>query len=120
MDIELPQAFQQLTRTAKKQHTCCECRRPIHAGDKYEYSSGVWDGKPDSFKTCLSCVEIRDEYTASTGEPTAFGDLGSTIHETFSRGFGPREYAEQSGIALERIMVFFPDYYEDESEDDAA
>ena len=119
MDIDMPQAFQQHTRTARKQHLCCECRRPIVACEKYEHSSGVWDGKPDSFKTCLSCVEIRDEYTASTGEPTAFGELGSTIHETFSRGFGPREYAEQSGIALERIMVFFPDYYADELEDGA-
>lgn len=113
MDIEWPQAFQQLTRTAKKQHKCCECKLAINAGDKYEYSSGVWDGKPSSFKTCLSCVEIRDEYTASTGEPTAFGELGSTIHETFYREFGPREYSEQSGIALDRLMVFFPDYYDD-------
>jgi len=120
MDFEMPQAFHQANRLSRKEHKCCECGQTISAGEVYEYSSGVWDGKPDSFKTCLSCVEIRDEYTTSTGEPTAFGELGSTIHETFCRGFGPREYAEQSGIALDRIMVFFPDYYADELEDDAA
>ena len=113
-DFDMPQAFQVQTRTAKKQHTCCECSQTISAGDKYEYSSGIWDGEPSSFKTCSSCAEIRQEYKATTGEGLPFKELGYYIRETFYRGFGPREYAEQSGIDLERIMVFFPHYYDDE------
>lgn len=119
MDSEFPQSFEQKTLTAEQQETCCECKTTMNVGDQYEYSSGVWSGTPSSFKTCLSCVEIRDEYTAKTGEQTAFTELGSTIHETFYRGFGPREYAEHAGISLDRIMVFFPDFYDD-SDDDAA
>ena len=120
MDLELPQDFQQQTLKAEEQHTCCECKQSICIGDNYEHSSGVWAGQADSFKTCISCVEIRDEYTAATGENTAFKELGSTIQATFYRGFGPREYAEASGIALDRIMVFFPDFYDNELDGDAA
>lgn len=48
-----------VVRTARKEHVCCECRDTIKPGDRYEYASGVWDGWPSSYKTCLSCVEIR-------------------------------------------------------------
>lgn len=112
-DVEMPEAFNQLIRKARKEHECCECCLPINSGDKYEYSSGIWDGRPDSFKTCLSCVEIRKDYENSTREPSAFGELGNQIHELFYSGFGPKEYAEHGGFDLHRIMIFFPDYYED-------
>lgn len=111
MDCEMPQAFQQKMRKAKKEHKCCECHKIIAVGETYEYSSGVWDGRPASFKTCTECVAIRSEYTQSTGEPTSFCDLGSTIYDTFYRGFGPKEYAEESGFSVEQILKFYPDYY---------
>ena len=117
---DYPQAFYQVNRLSRKEHKCCECGQAITPGTKYEYSSGIWDGRPDSFKTCMSCVEIREEYRKETSEEVCFRELGNCISETFCKGFGPREYAEQAGIALERIMVFFPDYYDDELEDDAA
>lgn len=117
---DYPQAFQQLTRKANKQHKCCECHQTINSGEEYEYCSGIWDGEPHSFKTCTTCVEIREEYRTSTGEEVSLGELGNHISETFCRGFGPKEYAEQSGFTLEQIMVFFPGYYDDELEEDAA
>lgn len=83
-------------------------------GTKYEYSSGFWDGKPESFKTCLSCVAIRTDYENATGERSAFGELGSQISELFYSWFGPKEYAEIGGFDLAKIMVFFPNYYEDQ------
>jgi hypothetical protein len=117
MDFEAPQAFQQAMRKARKSHQCCECGQEIAPRSWYEYSSGIWEGRPDSFKTCTTCVEIRDEYSASTGEQTAFGELASMIAETFRKGFGPIEYAKDSGIALDKIMILFPDYYKEQVEE---
>lgn len=115
MDCEMPQAFNQERRTARKQHSCCECHQPINVGTEYEHCSGIWDGTPDSFKTCLSCVEIREDYVAETGEMIAFKELGSSIQELFYKSFGPKEYAENSGIELERIMRLMPEFYDEKS-----
>lgn len=46
--------------TAKKDHKCCECRQPIATGSKYEYVFGVWYGDPDTHKTCLDCLSVRN------------------------------------------------------------
>jgi hypothetical protein len=46
---------------ARKDHECIECGAKIHRGETYEYVSGIWEGRPSSFKTCLICVRIRDD-----------------------------------------------------------
>ena len=68
-------------RTARKEHCCVECRETIAAGTKYEYASGVWDGMPDSFKTCLSCVEIRNHFACSSG--WEYGSVWAQLEESF-------------------------------------
>lgn len=65
-------------RKARKQHKCCECRLPIEPGDRYQYISGVWDGRPDSFKTCAPCAQIRTEYCP---DGYIFGELRQTLWE---------------------------------------
>ena len=45
-------------RKAAKQHKCCECGDKIENGELYMYTSGVWGGRPASFKQCLTCNEI--------------------------------------------------------------
>jgi hypothetical protein len=59
-----PSCYREQQRTARKSHECCECHEPIVAGQKYEYASGVWDGSPGSYRTCLPCARIRDHYCA--------------------------------------------------------
>lgn len=59
------------TRTAKKQHVCCECRGHIQPGQEYQLTSGSWEGSMDSFKTCLGCADARDWATA---QPEWAGD----------------------------------------------
>jgi len=49
-------------RTARKKHRCGECLKDINPGDKYEYVSGIWDGVPHSYKTCLDCKSVRDVF----------------------------------------------------------
>lgn len=62
-------------RTARKHHACGECSWQIAPGDKYEHVAGVWDGSWSTFKTCLSCVEIRAH----------FGDEGWTYTELWKQ-----------------------------------
>jgi len=48
--------------TARKQHKCCECRRVIEVGEKYNIEITVYDGGIKRYKTCLDCMSIRDEF----------------------------------------------------------
>ncbi len=67
-------------RKARKEHVCGECREPIARGTKYEYATGVWDGRPDTFKTCLMCVEIRDHFAC---EGWIYEQLWNDLEENF-------------------------------------
>lgn len=62
-DYDLPSCSTEKIRKARKGHKCCACSEKILKGYKYKYYSGVWDGKPDSFKYCLRCAAIIDEIT---------------------------------------------------------
>jgi len=48
--------------TARKKHKCCECYRTINAGEKYEKVAGVWGGDFSTYKTCIDCVSVRNEF----------------------------------------------------------
>jgi hypothetical protein len=47
-------------RKAAKEHRCYECAKPIAKGDLYQVTSGVWDGRGDSFKWCDTCATIAN------------------------------------------------------------
>jgi len=47
---------------AKKIHTCSECNRIIHVGEKYSREFGIWDGRAETFKICHDCLSIRDQF----------------------------------------------------------
>ncbi|HEX7767092.1 MAG TPA: hypothetical protein VF443_10285 [Nitrospira sp.] len=77
-DDDGPEAFCEVTRKARIEHRCCECRGVIAPGQTYEYASGIWDGDPRAFKTCSLCVEARkqhaDQLTRYDCQP-CFGEL---------------------------------------------
>ena len=60
-----PVCHKEKIRKAKKPHLCCECGLPIKSGDHYLYESGIWDGTPQEYKTCLDCKSIRDVFFRS-------------------------------------------------------
>lgn len=79
-------------RRARIEHCCYECRETIPVAAQYEYYSGIWDGHPNAFKTCLSCVEIREHFTCKPGDESfdayspggfTFGRLWSDLQENF-------------------------------------
>ena len=57
-----PDAFTEKIRTARKEHRCGECYRTIMPGEKYEYVSGIWEGRPDNYKTCMDCLSLRETF----------------------------------------------------------
>ncbi|WP_210502033.1 hypothetical protein [Pantoea ananatis] len=61
---EVPSVFRQITRTARKEHKCCECHGVIFPGSNYIYSSGIWDGDPSDYKQCLICAEVASAAAA--------------------------------------------------------
>jgi len=69
-----------MKRTARKEHQCYECREVIPIGAIYEYASGVWDRQPSSYKTCLSCVEIRNHFAC---DGWLFGQVWQDIRDNF-------------------------------------
>jgi hypothetical protein len=79
-DGETCAASTRSVRAARKEHDCCECDDGIKPGDKYEHYSGIWDRRPDSFKTCLSCVEIRDHFACNGW---MFGCLWEDLAQNF-------------------------------------
>jgi len=50
------------TRTARKEHHCCECGELIGKGQRYENVRGLWDGHWSEFKTCAPCAAIRRDF----------------------------------------------------------
>ena len=81
-DGDGPECGNTVVRKARKDHRCYECGETIAKGTRYEYVSGIWDGEPGAYKTCLSCVEIRNHF-ACEGEGYLIGQLWSDLEENF-------------------------------------
>lgn len=52
-------------RRARKAHHCYECGETIAKGDKYEYATSLYDAHWSTYRTCLSCAEIRDHFACN-------------------------------------------------------
>lgn len=58
----LPVNFWPSTPKARKEHRCYECKRAIQPGEQYHRDSGKWEESFYSFKVCLVCREITNEF----------------------------------------------------------
>ena len=76
---ELPSCFRVIERTARKAHKCCECKQEIKPGEKYRYSSGIWDSSPDSYKQCNTCAAIFDVCIDINNEQNNFPEEGPSF-----------------------------------------
>ncbi|MHC1701784.1 MAG: hypothetical protein AB9900_12585 [Humidesulfovibrio sp.] len=77
-DCNMPTATREGLRTARKAHKCGECRETIQPGEQYRYESGIWDGEPASFKTCLDCLDLRNQFCCQGWE---YGRVREMIRE---------------------------------------
>lgn len=71
------------TPRARKDHRCCECGEAIPKGTTYEAYNLKERGYAtfETYKTCLSCVEIRDHFACGRG--WIFGEVWSQLAENF-------------------------------------
>lgn len=94
---EMPAAFGQKQRKARKEHKCCECGSLIKAGEVYMYSHGVWDGSGSSFKQCLDCSEVSNAAAASVEDPEEgppFTGLREWLQESICSDFNGEEWVK--------------------------
>ena len=77
LDNSSPEAsfFERKTRKANKTHICGECGDKISSGQKYEHVKGNWDGCFETYKTCLTCLEIRSRLFCSFHYESIWEDL---------------------------------------------
>lgn len=81
-DNNSAKAYWERLVTARKEHDCCECGDgAIKPGQQYEKISGIWDDGPETYKTCLSCKEIRDHFSCGNG--WLFGYLWEDLQQNF-------------------------------------
>ena len=59
-DYESPSVFHEETRMARKPHKCSECGSTIRPGEMYEHVQGIWNGCPETYKTCPHCLGFRE------------------------------------------------------------
>lgn len=77
-----PTFFTETTVRARKPHLCCECRDEIKPGETYRRSSGKWEGRCETFATCLACVVLWKSVLLETGcECWCFGGLREELRE---------------------------------------
>lgn len=68
---------------ARQVHKCCDCRRPINVGERYERVVGISDGGIDVYTTCGRCVSVREWVAGHI--PCfcwAYGNLSEDVRET--------------------------------------
>ena len=59
LDAEPPTIYNEKWRKANKKHVCCECRGTIDKGERYHYLTGIWEGHGATYKTCVTCDQLR-------------------------------------------------------------
>ena len=73
-----------VTKTVKerKEDKCCQCHETIHKGDKYVVDSGIWDGRPERFRTCLTCYDVAKAFFCNG---YTFGGIWGDLREHLYR-----------------------------------
>lgn len=85
-DGDQPSFYTTGWRTARKLHRCCECRRVITPGERYEHWSGKWSEGMHTYKTCAECQEIRAALYCDSG--WTFEQLWEDVQEQLFAEFG--------------------------------
>lgn len=108
-----PDVFNSTLRTARKAYKCCECGIAINGGDKYRYSSGIWNREPAAYKQCESCGDIfewaSNEDSREHGDGVGFTDLREWFFRYMCRDFQGTEFlnhfANKIGIESEQLNL---------------
>lgn len=80
---DMPAAFEETHRIARKPHRCEICGHTIPSGSRYYVAAGLWDGRWDRVNAHVACQELyRDVQAAETGyECLAYEELRERIED---------------------------------------
>ena len=98
-----PDCFVERNPRARKKHICCECGGIIVKGERYRHESGIWDGQPKVYKTCLDCVSIRDTFFCDY----IYGELYDRLWEYIQKSDGEvltSSFAELTPVARDAVF----------------
>ena len=84
-----PAVYRSKIQRARKAHTCYECSSQIASGADYQYVFGIWDGDPESFRTCSFCLELRSWATDVADCQPCHGELVENASEELRNMSGP-------------------------------
>lgn len=73
------------TPTAMQPHKCDECRREIRKGEQYLREVTLFDGKVETWKTCIDCESIRKNFFK---EGFFYGEIKAMLHDYVRDGNG--------------------------------
>lgn len=85
-------------RKARKAHKCDECRRIIAPGERYEYTTFMWEGDFTEHKICDRCQVGADWLIKNCG-----GFIYQEIDEEIEEH--AQEYGKPLAIPLRRLVV---------------
>jgi len=96
---------------AKQGHRCYECLKDIKPGDKYEYTSGKWDGCFLVYKTCLDCRSLRNQFFSSFTYTMIWDDFDDYLGDCNAEI--PEDcIAELTPVAREKVCEKIESYWE--------
>lgn len=104
-----PKAFNEADRQAQTPHFCCECQRVILPGETYRYESGIWDGRPNAYKTCVDCLSLRNTYYCSFIFGEIWSGLAERIAENEGEGYADSRLAKLTPGAREKVCELIED-----------
>ena len=108
---EGPDCYQEAMRKTRKTHKCCECGEVIQIGEKYESISGIWDGDPHTYKTCMDCKSLRGVFFKNW----CFEMIWDDFKEEFSGAVVPEScISELTPAAREKVCQWIEDQWERE------
>lgn len=83
--MDYPRVYtERSVKRTRKEHKCCECRRPIPVGSGCRKADGIWDHGAKTFYWCLACDLLMQEASQlldNQDDPIGFGELHEFINE---------------------------------------
>jgi len=78
-ELEYPEFYREKERTARVPHKCSECHQVIAPKTAYLAINGKWAGEILTYKQCLSCKKISEDYRKQQNCCVALGGLFTAI-----------------------------------------
>ena len=88
MTNDMPDYCVEKLVTARKQHRCSECRRPIQPGEQYRRIFGIWRRDAFAYKQCKECIDVFEQAIDDAVYPEegpALGCLAEWIMHSYKK-----------------------------------